>query len=88
MSDGSIVSADMQFDQELNDVLNLNVAFLKNNRRAALAGFTETIRKRGSPQRVTLERWLRDWNGESDVSELHPFCQVVVYWLRKRLARN
>ncbi len=85
--DGRVVSADGQFDRDLNDVLNLNVAFLKNNRKAALDGFRETIEKRGQLPRATLERWVRDWNGQSDGGDLQPFCQVVVHWLRKRLAR-
>lgn len=57
--DGRVVSADGQFDRDLNDVLNLNVAFLKNNRKAALDGFRETIEKRGQLPRATLERWVR-----------------------------
>jgi hypothetical protein len=85
--DGQISSPDHAFDRELNDVLNLNVAFLKNNRKATLDGFKLTLQKRGPLQRHTLERWLRDWNGESHSGELQPYCQVVVYWLKKRLAR-
>jgi uncharacterized protein (TIGR02646 family) len=87
-SDGSIASDDVRFDRELNDVLNLNMASLKNERKAVLAGFTDTIARRGQLERATLERWLRKWNGESDPGELQPFCQVVVYWLQKRLARG
>ncbi len=85
--DGRIASDDATFNSELETVLNLNTAFLKNNRKATLDSFFRTLRQRGEIKRVTLERWLRDWNGESDENELSPFCQVVVYWLRKRLAR-
>jgi len=85
--DGRIVSDNPTFDTELNDVLNLNGAFLKNNRKATLDAFRDTLIKRGTLPRVTLEKLLRDWNGESHTGELRPFCQVVVYWLRKRLAR-
>ncbi|MGO8698941.1 MAG: retron system putative HNH endonuclease [Limisphaerales bacterium] len=84
--DGRIVSDDTSLNSELENVLNLNTAFLKNNRKATLDGFHRALRKRGEIQRITLERWLRDWNGDSDENELRPFCQVVVYWLRKRLA--
>ena len=68
-------------------MLNLNAPFLKNNRKAALEAFHQALRKRGELRRGTLEQWLRDWKGDSDNGELRPFCQVVVYWLRKRLAR-
>jgi len=85
--DGRIASDDAVFHAELENVLILNTAFLKNNRKATLEGFQRALAKRGELRRITLERWLRDWNGESHTNELHPFCQVVVYWLRKRLAR-
>lgn len=84
---GRVVSDDAAFHSELEDVLNLNTAFLRNNRKATLDGFHQALSRRGELQRTTLERWLRDWNGESHAGELRPFCQVVVYWLRKRLAR-
>jgi uncharacterized protein (TIGR02646 family) len=84
--DGRISSSDPSFNDELNSVLNLNVAFLVNSRRAALAAFKRTLVKRGTIPRSTWERLLRDWNGESNPSaELRPFCSVIVYWLRKRL---
>jgi uncharacterized protein (TIGR02646 family) len=85
--DGRIVSTDPAFDRELNDVLNLNVAFVKNQRKAVLEGFIISLKERGQLQRATLEKWLSDWNGESHAGELRPYCQVIIYWLRKRLAR-
>jgi len=84
---GRIVSNDPAFNAELNDVLNLNEAFLMNNRKAMLEAFKATLVKRGNLPRPTLERWVREWSGESHTGQLQPFCQVVVYWLRKRLAR-
>jgi uncharacterized protein (TIGR02646 family) len=85
--DGQIVSSDPAFDAELNSVLNLNVAFLKNNRKETLNAFQYVLAKFGELPRTQLEKWLRDWNGESSDRELREFCQVVVYWLRKRLRR-
>jgi len=85
--DGTISSHDPSFDEELNEALNANVAYLKNQRRAVLDAFKSTLNKRGDLQRTTLERWLREWNGGPQTSELRPYCQVIVYWLRKRLAR-
>ena len=85
--DGSITSHDLAFNTELNEVLNLNAKFLKNNRKAVLDAFKDTLVKRGNLPRLTLERWLNERNGETHAGELDPFCQVLVYWLRKRLAR-
>lgn len=86
--DGRIVSNDPVFDAEINDVLNLNLAFLRNNRKATLTAFQDGLAKRGPLRRKELEKWLLWWNGESHSGELEPFCQVIIYWLRKRLARS
>jgi uncharacterized protein (TIGR02646 family) len=84
--DGRLVSDDPEFDAELNEVLNLNVAFLRNNRKAALDAFKVTLGAR--PLQVpALERLLRQWNGDSPADALEPYCQAIVYWLRKRIAR-
>jgi hypothetical protein len=85
--DGRVVSNDPSFDAELNEVLNLNLPFLMNNRKAVLDAFKEGLAKRGDRPRALLEKWLQDWNGDSDPGTLRPYCQVVVYWLQKRLAR-
>jgi len=86
LGNGRIESTDAAFDAELNGVLNLNMEFLVNQRKATLRAFQAGWEKR-SPTRSALEKWLADWNGESDPGDLKPYCQVVVYWLQKRLAR-
>jgi hypothetical protein len=87
LGDGRIVSQDPPFDAELNEVLNLNLPFLMNNRKAVLDAFKDGFAKRGDLPRALLQKWLQDWNGDSGQGALRPYCQVVVYWLRKRLAR-
>jgi uncharacterized protein (TIGR02646 family) len=84
--DGRIASSNQGFDTELNEVLNLNEAFLRNRRKATLDAFIGALDRQGRQQHM-LRRWLEVWNGDSTAGELQPFCLVVVYWLRKRLAR-
>lgn len=43
LGDGTIQSADPEFERELNDVLNLNASFLRANRRSVMAGFTSGL---------------------------------------------
>jgi len=85
--DGKVSSPDPTLDRELNEVLNLNLAFLRTNRKATLTAFQVALPRSGAWPRPKLESLLREWNGESGNGDLKPFCQVVVYWLRKRLAR-
>jgi uncharacterized protein (TIGR02646 family) len=85
--DGTIRSTDPQFDFELNQILNLNLPLLKNNRKAVLNQFLEVGPKHGDWNKALLEKKLAEWNGETSTGWLEPYCQVIVYWLRKRLRR-
>ena len=57
--DGSIYSEDDKFKNELNDVLNLNLPWLKENRKSALIGYQRAFNQkyeRHVNDRATLER--------------------------------
>jgi len=86
LANGTIESNDEEFDQQINDVLNLNASFIRTNRKNVLDGFQRAI-GRGPISRFRFERMLQDWNGESHAGSLEPYCQIAVFWLRKRLAR-
>jgi hypothetical protein len=81
--DGRISSDDPAIENDINRVLNLNLARLVNNRKAVLSAFQERL-ARG--QRLDPARELAKWDG-SQSGELEPFAQVVVYYLLKRQAR-
>lgn len=89
--DGSITSTDKEFDAQLNDVLGLNIAELKSQRREVIRFIMKwhTIYKskhnRAAP-RETLERKRRELMGEG-MSALEPYSPVKVWWLDQRLAR-
>ncbi len=85
-SDGTIMSDDIEFDTQLSEILNLNNDLLKKKRKGVLDGFTKVI-PHGKPSRDKLENWISIWNGEQNSDDLREYCQIVIYWLRKRLAR-
>ena len=79
---GVISSSDQDFDEQLNSVLNLNLANLKNNRKSALGSILKWWRHR--PRTRSQIRRKVEWlNGGHD--SLRPFCQVAAWWLRKKL---
>ena len=87
---GSILSDDAEFDTQLTEVLNLNLPLLKNNRKAFLDGFLEWWKKKGnklqgSALRARIEQERDRRTGGTGV--LEPYCQVVVWWLERRLER-
>lgn len=85
-NDGSIRSSDTPLDAEINSVLNLNHPALVNRRIGELEAFKKGLQKRRLNP-VVMTRMIEDWNEGTPGSDLKPFCMVIVYWLRKRLAR-
>lgn len=86
LGSGKIESTDLQFNKEVNMVLNLNEDFLMKNRKALLDSFRKGFMSR-NPSKTDIQKELRKWNGELDDGMLEPFCQVVIYYLRKKLQR-
>lgn len=88
--DGSIRSDDATFDAQLEDVLNLNLAVLKNNRKGVYDAVLDWLSRekskiQGPVPRERLER-ERD-RYVTGTGELPPFRQVAVWLLRQKLAR-
>jgi len=86
LGDGNITSTDEVFNHEIKEILNLNERLLARNRKAILEAFRHEFMTK-NPSKADIQKELRKWNGESDDKDLEPFCQVVVYYLRKKLRR-
>jgi uncharacterized protein (TIGR02646 family) len=83
--DGTIRADDGVFDNHLNDVLNLNLAQIKNNRKGVLSGLLDWWRTERPVPRARIEREIRmRTNGTGNLA---PYSQVAVWWLQKRLER-
>jgi uncharacterized protein (TIGR02646 family) len=88
--DGSIRSDEAAFNTQLDDVLNLNLPVLRNNRKGVLDAVLawwrlEKARLRGPVPRAQFQR-VRDLRVAGN-NELAPFCRVAIWWLDQRLAR-
>lgn len=90
--DGTIASTDGDFSAQINDVLNLNLALLKNRRKGVLTAILdwwkrEKARLRGPVpyERLARERARRVGDG---TGQLSPFDPVAVWWLDQRLNRS
>lgn len=86
--DGTIRSDDTTFDMQLNDVLNLNLKVLMNNRKSVLSAVLDWWKNRKSQlhrpiPKIEIQREIqRRIDGTGD---LEPFSQVAVWWLKKKL---
>ena len=97
LTDGSVRSDDHDFNAQLGEnpravhqdskrILNLNLPFLMNNRKASLDAFQKGLTKRGSLQKITLQKLLAKWSSD-DGAQLDPYSPVVVHWLKKKLRK-
>lgn len=89
--DGTIRSSDTRFDYQLNQVLNLNLAELKNHRKAVYDAIAEWWKKekhrhRGPVPRARIERIRERYLAARGI--LSPCCQVAVSFLNRKLARS
>ncbi len=88
--DGSVRADDKDFDEQIDDVLNLNLPVLKNKRKAildsVLDGWKRQKARIGGPvPRQHLIQKREEY--ASGIGELEPFCQIAVWWLDQRLKR-
>lgn len=85
---GEIYSDDEDWNKCLNDVLNLNFLRLVLNRKAVVDGVTASLSKiKGSAPRGVLDRKLREWNCKDNSGMFKEYCAVVIYYLKKRIAK-
>ncbi|WP_225546878.1 retron system putative HNH endonuclease [Chromobacterium violaceum] len=81
LGNGRIESDDEDINAALNDVLNLNWARLVSNRKGVLDAFKQRLGK--GPLNAAKE--LKKWDG-SQPGELPAFAQIMVFWLKKKIA--
>ena len=84
-ADGTIKSNDETFDSQLNGVLNLNLATLKEHRKGVLDAVLLWWRRHGPVPRHRIEREVRRYTPAH--GRLTPYCQVAIWWLNRRLTR-
>ena len=88
--DGSIRSDDTEFDTQLEDVLNLNLIFLKNNRKGVLDAVLEWWKKERARRRGPVPRARFEAERDKRIGgtgDLVPYCQVAAWWIEQRLTR-
>ncbi|MDE6335882.1 MAG: TIGR02646 family protein [Muribaculaceae bacterium] len=83
-SDGTIKSSNVEYDKELNDVLNLNIAILKANRKEVRKQLIETLGKRVW-KKGDIEKILKIYSEKDSEGKKKEYCGVVIEYLTKKL---
>jgi uncharacterized protein (TIGR02646 family) len=81
LADGTVESADGDFNVQLNDVLGLNLRYLKNSRKVVL----DTVLSwwRSTPN--ARQRVQQQIDHRTNAAEHQPFSPVAVWFLRQKL---
>lgn len=84
--DGEIYSEDEEFNPQLNDVLNLNLAMLKNNRKTVIDSImTLLAQQNGTVSAKFIQSLLERYTQKSADGKFPPYCGIVRYYLEKKL---
>ena len=81
--DGTVVSADVDFDTQLNEVLGLNLSYIKSNRKAVLDSVLQWWR--GAQPVSSAKVKIQIERRTNDGAEHQPFSPVAVWFLRQKL---
>ncbi len=87
---GKIYSDDETIDKDLNDVLNLNMQTLVNNRKEVLELVLKQLKSEYSQGNWTvaiLNKKIQQWTNRQTDGRYKPYCQIVIYHLQKKLSK-
>ena len=87
--DGSIRSDEGELDVQIENILNLNLASLKNKRKGVLSAILDWWREHIRDLPKSRQRRLLQNERDQHVSgtvEFVPYCQVIVWWLDQKIA--
>jgi uncharacterized protein (TIGR02646 family) len=82
LADGTVESADGDFSTQLNDVLGLNLNYLKNSRKAVLDSVLNWWRSTPNARQKVHQQIDHRTN---NAAEHQPFSPVAVWFLRQKL---
>lgn len=85
---GEISSDDITINNELNEVLNLNMQTLVNNRKEVLGLVLKQLKSqypKGDWTEAILNKKIQQWSDRQKDGKYKPYCQIVIYHLKKKL---
>lgn len=82
--DGSISSSNHTWNEEINEILNLNHGLLKANRREALESIIVLMNAAGWTTHA-INAKLKQWRQRNAEGKYYQFCGIVIWYLEKKL---
>lgn len=79
----SIKSNDQHIDKEINDVLNLNLMILEQNRKEVYDSVMKNLKSRGFTI-ANIKKILNYYQSRHN-DKFEPYCEMIIYFLTKKL---
>lgn len=89
LGNGEISSDDVTINNDLNQVLNLNMQTLVNNRKEVLELVLKQLKSqypKGDWTEAILNKKIQQWSDKQNDGKYKPYCQIVIYHLKKKLS--
>ena len=86
--DGKIYSDDVSINHDLNETLNLNLEFLKKNRKVALDVVLDQLRKKFPNTTWTAnirQKVINDLSDKDANGYYSEYCQIAIWYLKYKL---
>jgi uncharacterized protein (TIGR02646 family) len=86
--DGKIYSDDVSVNHDLNETLNLNLGFLKKNRKDALDVVVRKLDEKFSNKtwaKITVQKEIDKLNAKDENGFYDVYCQFIVSYLKSKL---
>lgn len=86
---GEIFSEELDFNKQIEEVLNLNHPRFKANRKAVFDAVCKVLGNRPGTRTATqIRKFLQDWTKSGANDQLPEYCGVAVYFLNKHLRQR
>jgi len=88
-SDGEILSSNVQYNKEINEILNLNTPLLKANRKESWTLVKQELIKRGEQRdRAILNQMISKYSNmhkRNGKMQYIPYCGMPLFFLKKKV---
>jgi len=88
LPDGTIYSTDVSINHDLDKTLNLNLDFLKKNRKVALENVISQLNKKFPNKtwnKITLQNVISELNTKDENGYYSEYCQIAISYLKSKL---
>ena len=81
-----IYSTENEIESDLNDILNLNATILKQNRKQKYDSVLDKLKRRNFDKNF-IKKTIRYFKTKNDNGQYPEFCEMIVFFLEKKLNR-